>query len=273
MRCFEIIRGNTLPGRLRVAVFDFDGTVSLLRYDWQDIMIELAARVIPPREGETHDAVRRLAAELVHSTNGKPTLEQMQRLADLVCARAGHAHTAGEYKRMYLERLLRRVEPRVSALERGATAPETWQMPGVRTLLEALAARGIICYLASGTDQEAVRREATALGLAHFFACIYGATDDLANSSKAAILARLVQEHALGPGELVAFGDGAEEIRLCKQHHGIAIGLARDTLHEGQIDPASRPRLIQAGADVIIADFRTHTEILEYLFPVQERET
>ena len=37
----EILRPNPAPGRLRFAVFDFDGTLSLLRTGWQRVMADL----------------------------------------------------------------------------------------------------------------------------------------------------------------------------------------------------------------------------------------
>jgi phosphoglycolate phosphatase len=47
----EILRPNPYPGRLREAVFDFDGTLSLLRAGWQRVMADqmLAALLATPR--------------------------------------------------------------------------------------------------------------------------------------------------------------------------------------------------------------------------------
>jgi len=266
-RIIEIIRPNSAPGRVRIAVFDFDGTVSLLRHDWQRVMIELCVEMIPLHNGESPADLYRQAMEMVHHTNGQPTLAQMQWIADRVHERTGQPQSAHHYKTLFLERLLRTVTPRVQALQQGTTPPEAWQMPGVRALLESLRARAVPCYLASGTDEQPVCEETAALGLAPFFAGIYGATADYASSTKAAIFERIVKRHALRAGELVAFGDGVQEIRLCKEHAGIAVGLARDETRDGAIDPEQRARLIAAGADVIISDFRAHHAILDYLFP------
>ena len=35
----EIINPNIIRGRIRHALFDFDGTLSLIREGWQDVMI------------------------------------------------------------------------------------------------------------------------------------------------------------------------------------------------------------------------------------------
>jgi hypothetical protein len=51
----EILRPNPAPGRLRFAVFDFDGTLSLLRTGWQRVMADLmveALQATPRAEAE-----------------------------------------------------------------------------------------------------------------------------------------------------------------------------------------------------------------------------
>ena len=42
----EILRPNPVPGRLRHAVFDFDGTLSLLRAGWQAVMADQFVEVL-----------------------------------------------------------------------------------------------------------------------------------------------------------------------------------------------------------------------------------
>ena len=42
-------------------------------------------------------------------------------------------------------------------------------VPGARALLDALKSRGIELYLASGTDNDYVIREAKLLGIDHYF--------------------------------------------------------------------------------------------------------
>jgi len=58
----EIIRPNPAPGRLRFAVFDFDGTLSLIREGWQVVMQDLIVEVLrETRSGESGAELRALA--------------------------------------------------------------------------------------------------------------------------------------------------------------------------------------------------------------------
>lgn len=263
----EIIRPILGPCRPRVALFDFDGTVSLLRSGWQQIMIDLAVEVIPRLDGERPGDVAKIGHDLVYGTNGVPTLFQMQAIVDIVRARGRVGPDAHGYKRLFLERLEERVQPRLASIESKAVAPAVWQLPSVESMLEMLAAYHIPCYLASGTDQVAVRSETAALGLERYFEGIFGATSDAENSTKATVFSRLAAKHKLGPDELVTFGDGVEEIRLTKQAEGIAIGIARDDASPGRVDADQRMRLIDAGADAIIVDFAVADQIMRHLFP------
>jgi phosphoglycolate phosphatase len=263
---FEVVNCNPAPGRVRVALFDFDGTVSLLRSGWQQIMVEMMTELLPRVNGESDAATAAMARELVHRTNGQPTLLQMQALADLVRARGGTALDAATYKEGFLDRLWNRVRPRLAAIQSGAVGTDGWQVPGVKLALEALCGRRVTCYLASGTDQSAVCAETAALGLEKYFAGIYGATSDVENSTKTAIFKLLAHAHNLRANELVTFGDGVEEIRLANESGWIGVGLARDESNPEVIDPDQRARLIAAGADVIIGDFRTYDRVIKYLF-------
>jgi phosphoglycolate phosphatase len=179
---FGVIHPNPAPGQVRVAVFDFDGTISLLRAGWQHVMIDMFVRLVPRRDGEREQDIRQMAQEMVHRTNGQPTILQMQELADTIRARDTHALTANEYKTEFLKRLRLQTDPRLAAIQSSRTNAERWQMPGVCTLLEILQTRGVTCYIASGTDEHAVKHETALLGLDEYFAGIYGARDDFAAS-------------------------------------------------------------------------------------------
>jgi phosphoglycolate phosphatase len=67
-----------------------------------------------------------------------------------------------------------------------------------------------------------------------------------------------------GP-EFVTFGDGYVEIEDTKAVAGIAVGVASDEVNRQGINEWKRERLIQAGADLIIPDFREHERLVAYL--------
>ena len=120
----EILRPNPAPGRLRFAVFDFDGTLSLLRAGWQRVMADLmveALQATPRAEGEAQ--LRAQTAEPVFGMAGRPTVIQMQWLVDEVRKRGGMPQTAEAYKQQYLVRLSGRICQRAD-LEAGRQPPD-----------------------------------------------------------------------------------------------------------------------------------------------------
>jgi beta-phosphoglucomutase-like phosphatase (HAD superfamily) len=171
-----------------------------------------------------------------------------------------------EYKRQYHDLLWQRISGRVAALDQGTTAAESLTVPGSRELLEQLTLRKCPLYLASGTDLVFVQNEVRALALDRFFGQhIYGAIDDYQNFSKKMVIERLVGQLKLAPGELVGFGDGYVEIQEVKRAGGIAIGVASDEMHRTGINDWKRERLIQAGADIIVPDYRDLDALLGLL--------
>ena len=265
-------RGHIRRRRIRLALFDFDGTLSLVREGWQQIMQQIMVEHLlqtPAHEGETDLA--RLAAEWVAQTTGKETLYQMMQLADEIQKRGGQPQMPEVYKQQFLAQLTGRVRERLDALEAGRASSDDLMVPGARAMLEAMRVRGVTCYLASGTDESAVIQEATALGIAPYFAGIYGARDAASHgasphSLKKMLVERLVAEYHLQACELIAFGDGFVEIQETKRANGLAVGVASNEAARAGIDEWKRARLVEAGADIIVPDFREHAELVAYLF-------
>ncbi|MBC7188003.1 MAG: HAD family hydrolase [Calditrichaeota bacterium] len=263
----EIIRAERLNGTIRHALFDFDGTISLLRQGWQQVMIPLMVEVLlnTPRH-EPEAELQQFVEELVTVTTGQQTIFQMMRLAEEVQKRGGKPEPPGVYKREYLARLWEHIRGRVQAVKSGQTPPEQMMVPGAVDMLRALCDRGVRCYLASGTDEPDVRDEATALGVAGYFAAIHGAQDVRAEDAKmVAIHAIFAEQQVRGP-ELVTFGDGYVEIEDTKKVGGLAVGVASDEVTRSGIDQRKRKVLIAAGADIIIPDFRNWQSLIALLF-------
>ena len=263
----ELINPHIPHGHIRHALFDFDGTVSLIREGWQGVMIPMMVQVLleTPRH-EPEEEVYAVVTEFVDRLTGKQTIYQMIQLCDEVRQRGGEPLDPLEYKWMYLDRLWERIKDRVAGLKNGEIEPEDMMVPGVVPMLEALRARDVTCYLASGTDEVYVLDEAAALGLSPYFAGIYGALDDYQNYSKKMVIERILNENHLSGPEFVTFGDGYVEIEDTKAVEGIAVGVASDEVNRQGINEWKRGRLIQAGADLIIPDFRQHERLVAYLF-------
>ena len=266
----EIINPALARGDVRSALFDFDGTLSLIRQGWQSVMIPLMVEVLretPQHEDDT--ALEAAVVEYVTRSTGIQTIFQMMELVEMVRARGGEPRTAQEYKAEYLRRLWQHIRERVEGLKSGRLAADDLLVPGAREVLEGLRKRGVTCYLASGTDRPYVVDEAAALGLAPFFGPhIYGALDDIHAYSKRQVIQRILRENHLQGPNLVTFGDGFVEIEDTKAVGGIAVGVASDEVTRQGVDEWKRERLIQAGADLIVPDFREHEALLDYLCEV-----
>jgi phosphoglycolate phosphatase len=265
----EIISPRIPHGHICHALFDFDGTVSLIREGWQGVMIPMMVEILleTPRH-ESEEKLYAMVTEFVDRLTGKQTIYQMIQLCEEVRRRGGEPLDPLKYKWMYLDRLWERIKGRVAGLKSGQIEPEEMMVPGAVPMLKAMRARGVTCYLASGTDEVYVLDEATALGLAPYFASIYGALDDYQNYSKKMVIERILNENHLSGPELVTFGDGYVEIEDTKAVGGIAVGVASDEAHRQGINEWKRQRLIQAGADLIIPDFREHERLIAYLWEV-----
>ena len=249
-------------------VFDFDGTLSLIRQGWPEIMVPMFTEILPPLDGETHADRERLAYDDIMRLNGKQTIYQMIQLADRIRERGGQPQEPLWYKHEYLRRLNERIATRTEGLLDGTIARETYLVHGSIALLENLKNRGLSLYLASGTDEPFVKREAELLGLTHYFGShIYGAQDDYKTFSKKMVIERLLRENDIRGENLLAFGDGYVEIENTKDAGGLAIAVASDEANNGsgRMDLWKRDRLSKVGAHVIIPDYRDATPLLEMI--------
>lgn len=263
----EIINPSIERGRIKHALFDFDGTVSLIREGWQQVMIPMMVDILAePDRGETREELTGIVTRFVDRLTGKQTIYQMIQLAEEVRKRGGQPRDPLEYKRQYLDLLWERIEHRVAGLREGKISPEDMRVPGSMEIVQALRQRGVKMYLASGTDRPYVIDEAEALEMTPYFEGIYGALDDYENFSKAMVIEMIIEENDLHGPELVGFGDGYVEIQNVKEVGGIAVGVATDEARREGVNDWKRNRLITAGADLIIPDFREHDRVLAYLF-------
>jgi phosphoglycolate phosphatase-like HAD superfamily hydrolase len=250
-------------------LFDFDGTLSLVRQGWPDVMVPMFVEMLPALPGETEEERRQLCFEDIMRLNGKQTIYQMIQFAERVQERGGKAKEAIWYKNEYLRRLDERILGRLEGLKNGTVKPDDLLVYGSRTLLENLRQRGLALYLASGTDEPFVKREAELLDVAKYFGPhIYGAKDDYRTFSKKRVIDRILQSNRISGEQLLAFGDGYVEIQNTKEAGGLAIAVASDEANNGsgQMDEWKRTRLLGVGADVVIPDFRDGEALLDRIF-------
>jgi hypothetical protein len=149
----EVLRPDLPRGRFRSVLFDFDGTLSLIREGWPQVMIPMMVAVLRQTGTcETDAELTREVEEFVMRLNGRQTIYQMIQLADEVRKRGGTPLEPLAYKHSYHDLLMQRVQGRLLALESGTATPADWTVPGSHALLEGLRRRGVVLYLASGTD-------------------------------------------------------------------------------------------------------------------------
>ncbi len=266
-RGVEIINPNHPRGDFRAAIFDFDGTLSLLRRNWQDVMIPMMVDVLSrTNTSESPEQLRECVEEFVMRLNGRQTIYQMIQLADEVSRRGGRPLDPLQYKHRYHELLWSEVGPRIERVRTGQSSAEESTVPGVADLLQALANANLTLSLASGTDVNYVRDELQLLGLEkHFGPRVYGALDDYRKFSKAMIVQRIIDDTGAAGSQLVGFGDGFVETEEVKRVGGLAIGVASQEETRSGVNAWKRERLIRAGADIIIGDYRDLDSLLETL--------
>ncbi len=252
----------------RVALFDFDGTISTIRSGWMDVMVPMMVEILSGlHTGESEAELTGIVREFVGRLTGKQTMYQMIELAENISRRGGTPSDPLEYKNLYLSRLHEKISSRLADLRSGHVDPETYMVPGARALLEILRDRGLKLYLASGTDQIYMREEAALLDVTRYFdGGVFGALDDYKSFSKRILIQGLIANSEFRGDEFLGFGDGYVEIENIREVGGVAVGVATDEPECRQVDAWKRERLINSGADFIIPNFLELDELLETVF-------
>jgi phosphoglycolate phosphatase-like HAD superfamily hydrolase len=260
----------------RYAIFDHDGTISTLREGWEEIMNPMMIKAILGKKYKEADdslyhKVEARVAEFIDKTTGIQTLVQMKGLIELVrefgCVPETEILDIFGYKKIYNDELLRMVNEREKKLRRAELSLEDFTLKNVVPFLSRLYQAGVKLYLASGTDEEDVKREARALGYDYLFeGRIYGAVGDINKEAKKIVLDKILD--SIGTAEsarIVTFGDGPVEIRETHKRNGLTVGVASNEQRRYGLNAHKRTRLIKAGADIIVSDFSQMEQLLELL--------
>ncbi len=256
-------------GFIKHVVFDFDGTISLIRDGWQNVMVPMMVEFLQTETEtkESQEELEGIVVEFVDRLTGKQTIYQMMQLVDEIEKRGGQPKDPLTYKDEYNSRLLPIVDQRISDLYNGKINPDTLRVPKSYEFLKKLNDMGIKCYLASGTDVEFVKNEAELLEVAKYLTGgIYGALREYKKFSKAMVIQKILTDFNLSGNELLIIGDGYVEIENAKAVDAIAIGVASVEDNVYNMNADKRERLIRAGADIIIDDFREGDELISFLF-------
>jgi phosphoglycolate phosphatase-like HAD superfamily hydrolase len=261
---------------IRHAVFDHDGTISVLREGWEKIMEPMMMRsILGPAydsadETSYHKVLNRVRT-YIDNTTGVQTLAQMQGLVRLVTESgfvpATEILDESGYKAIYNATLLGLVRQRLDKFKSGELSVDDFTIKGAVDFLRRLRDAGVTLYLASGSDENDVIAEANALGYAGLFEeRIYGAVGDVTKEAKKMVMDRILAD--IGEDRvksMAAFGDGPVEIRESRKRGGLAVGVASDEVRRFGLNSAKRRRLIRAGADLIVPDFSQADRLMSLL--------
>jgi phosphoglycolate phosphatase len=252
----------------RVAFFDFDGTVGLVRAGWMQVMIRQSIEALRATgTTETDAELRPIVEEFVFRLTGKPTIYQMIELAEHIRQRGGIALAPAKYKQQFLEELREESDRRLQDLRGGKLPPDIHMVPGTRAVLEDLRRRGLRLYLVSGTDDALVQEEARLFDITRYFdGGVYGSPGDDSDFSKRGLAEQVVARGEASGREVISFGDGLVELEAVKHIGGVAVGLATLEPECDRIDEWKRVRLIEGGADYIIPNFLCWNELKEHFF-------
>lgn len=254
-------------------LFDFDGTLSLVREGWPEIMVPMMVEYLQETgTNESPEELEKVCSKFVAELTGKQTIYQMIQLAEEISKRGGTSLDPVEYKNEYHDRLMQRIVSRREGLASGEIPPTDMVVPGSFDLLDLLQERGVPVYLASGTDEQYVREEVELLGLDKYFGKhVYGAQDDYKSFSKAQVIERILAENNVDGVSLLGFGDGYVEIQNVYDVGGTAIAVASDEANrDGRPDPWKRERLIGAGAHAVVPDYASAGQLIEWLWSGKE---
>jgi len=253
------------PG-LKALLFDFDGTISTLRYGWEKIMEPLMLEMISSGRPYGEDLVREVR-EYISQSTGIQTIFQMKWLVNTIKKYGFKAPSDDPwfYKNEYNRRLMSIVEERKNKILDKKALPENFMIKGSKKLLEAIRASGLEIYVASGTDHPDVVEEVSVLGLGGYFTEIAGAPPGREDCSKEAILRKLIYERGLKGPEVAVVGDGKVEISLGREVGALTLGVASNESTLEGINPVKRERLIKAGAHAVVGDFSNTENILGWL--------
>ncbi len=257
----------TLNRRLpKLAIFDHDGTISTLRQGWESVMEQVMLQYILGNSEisvQQRKSIELKIKELIDSTTGIQTIIQMQYFVEMVrkenLVPFDKILTAEHYKKIYLEKLKETMKGKLTALRRDELDVEDFTIKASVNFLERLYKNGTRLYMASGTDKDDVNIEAELLGYSKLFGDrIFGSVGNVAVDPKKLVMQQIITEiEPLGyaPEECAVFGDGPVEMREGSNHNFATIGIISDEKQRFGVNQAKRPRLILAGADILVPDF------------------
>ncbi len=254
--CYDDL-GFIKKSMIKHAVFDHDGTISVLREGWERVMEPMMVKAILGEEylnadEHLYNKVVNRVKDYIDKSTGIQTIQQMEGLIDIICEfniiPPEKILDKYGYKEIYNESLMETVRARIKKLNKKELDINDFALKGAIEFLKYLFDIGVTLYLASGTDNDDVISEAEAMGYAHLFTGgIYGAIGDIGKYSKKMVMEKIIRDNNLSGTELITFGDGPVEMRECRKIGGIAVGIASDEVRRHGLSIDKRTRFNKSG--------------------------
>jgi hypothetical protein len=91
----EMITPGASAARARIALFDFDGTLSLIRSGWMDVMAPMLVETLYAlNSGDSDEELTAVVRDYIGRLTGRQTIYQMIEFADQIRKRGGEARVA-----------------------------------------------------------------------------------------------------------------------------------------------------------------------------------
>lgn len=251
------------------AIFDFDGTISLIRDGWESVMEHCLVSWVSNNacSNEKLAEIKKDAKLLIDVTTGMNTIFQMDEAIELIrkhdCVAEKDIKTPEDYKYEYLSMLENKIRHRKDEIKRSG-ATNKYIVPGAVDFLKHLKALGIYMVVLSGTDEKDVKAELELLGLNSYFNKVFGAEK---RRDKRDVLDRLFERQDIIPNSSLIVGDGPIEISLGSEHGCKTLGVCMPS-DKSQVEMCKRKRLLltNSGADLLVRDFSDLNYILRHIF-------
>lgn len=273
-RKVEILRPMPANMRITFCMTDWDGTLSLLRSGWPELMLQTAREALTEAgaRGERLEGLISQYGRKVSERTGQPTIRQMMALEELIENETKVRMDRWKLKEAYNARLDALRRERIRILADDPDRRKEFLVAGAVEFFEALKERGVQIAAVSGSDHETVLADVKALGLGHLFGkSVFGydrKRHGEMGDAKESVIRAMIQKEGLAGNNLLVVGDGPIELEVGERAGGCALALVSNEGNDPtgiNTEAEKRRRLMAANPHLLIYDFGSLPELLSIL--------
>jgi phosphoglycolate phosphatase-like HAD superfamily hydrolase len=273
---FEIINHHNSSENNTCAIFDQDGTLSTFTDGWEEILEAIMLKAIFGNnyaEKPANDSIiiQNNVRQLIEMSKGTRTIIQMQTLVEMIKEYNYVSHEdildPEDYDNTFNCELKNLISERTSLIESDIKVRDEYIIQGTIEFLEILKEKGILLFLVSSTKKDMALQIAISMGYADYFSeNIFAPDNNDSGFSKENVIREIINKNCIKSSQVVGFGDGIEDVSAVKSIGGTAVGIVSKNESRLETSKEKQTGLIEAGADVIITDYKCHHNLTEYLF-------